>query len=486
MSTESVHARTADADLLLPADGLRLLGQDEGGGSAGRRFLVGRGDGQVIPLPLLPYLIMAAIAEGGVDGGWSADQIGARVGSASGQGLTADTVRYLVAGKLAPLGLIAAGSADPPAGAAGAGQSTRVTLPLRLNVGGAPLGRLAARAAGRVLSWPAGRRVERLSLPRLLPPLRLLPLLRRRWALAVGGTAVLVCVAATAPIMAGTGNRHAGRAQSSSGSGWASRSASGSPSSAAAAAPAAAAAASRVQAAAWVAQQVSPDVTVWCDPGMCGQLRRDGFPAARVQPLPPGGRVPSGSGVVVATVVVRDQLGPRLAAAVAPQLIASFGSGAGRVDVRSIAPAGPAALRTELAAEQTALASAGRQLLGNKNIQVSASARAALSAGRVDARLLAILSLVSAQLPVRLLAFIGAPGAGSGVPLRGADIGVASPAARSSVIALLDVQQGSYRPAAVTAIGGAGQALVAVRFDAPADLNISQPATSSVTNPPTS
>jgi hypothetical protein len=482
MSTESVHARTADADLLLPADGLRLLGQDEGGGSAGRRFLVGRGDGQVIPLPLLPYLIMAAIAEGGVDGGWSADQIGARVGSASGQGLTADTVRYLVAGKLAPLGLIAAGSADPPAGAAGAGQSTRVTLPLRLNVGGAPLGRLAARAAGRVLSWPAGRRVERLSLPRLLPPLRLLPLLRRRWALAVGGTAVLVCVAATAPIMAGTGNRHAGRAQSPSGSGWASRSASGSSSAAAAAA----AAASRVQAAAWVAQQVSPDVTVWCDPGMCGQLRRDGFPAARVQPLPRGGRVPSGSGVVVATVVVRDQLGPRLAAAVAPQLIASFGSGAGRVDVRSIAPAGPAALRTELAAEQTALASAGRQLLGNKNIQVSASARAALSAGRVDARLLAILSLVSAQLPVRLLAFIGAPGAGSGVPLRGADIGVASPAARSSVIALLDVQQGSYRPAAVTAIGGAGQALVAVRFDAPADLNISQPATSSVTNPPTS
>jgi hypothetical protein len=492
MSTESVHARTADADLLLPADGLRLLGQDEGGGSAGRRFLVGRGDGQVIPLPLLPYLIMAAIAEGGVDGGWSADQIGARVGSASGQGLTADTVRYLVAGKLAPLGLIAAGSADPPAGAAGAGQSTRVTLPLRLNVGGAPLGRLAARAAGRVLSWAAGRRVERLSLslplslPRLLPlrlslP-RLLPLLRRRWALAVGGTAVLVCVAATAPIMAGTGNRHAGRAQSPSGSGWASRSASGSSSAAAAAA----AAASRVQAAAWVAQQVSPDVTVWCDPGMCGQLRRDGFPAARVQPLPRGGRVPSGSGVVVATVVVRDQLGPRLAAAVAPQLIASFGSGAGRVDVRSIAPAGPAALRTELAAEQTALASAGRQLLGNKNIQVSASARAALSAGRVDARLLAILSLVSAQLPVRLLAFIGAPGAGSGVPLRGADIGVASPAARSSVIALLDVQQGSYRPAAVTAIGGAGQALVAVRFDAPADLNISQPATSSVTNPPTS
>src|ERR1700733_14273253 len=134
-------------DLFLPADGLRLLGQQGGGRYDGRRFLVGRSDGEVIALPLLAYLIMAAIAEGGVDGGWSADQIGARVGTATGQGLTADTGRYLVAGKLAPLGLIPAGGADDP-----------------------------ADAAGRVLSRPIGGGVERL----LLPPRR-----RRRWALAV-------------------------------------------------------------------------------------------------------------------------------------------------------------------------------------------------------------------------------------------------------------------------------------------------------------
>src|SRR3984885_165235 len=119
-------------DLFLPADGLRLLGQQGGGGYGGRRFLVGRGDGEVIQLPLLAYLIMAAIAEGGVDGGWSADQIGARVGTATGQGLTADTVRYLVAGKLAPLGLISAGGADRPAGAASPEQPPgRMKLPPR-------------------------------------------------------------------------------------------------------------------------------------------------------------------------------------------------------------------------------------------------------------------------------------------------------------------------------------------------------------------
>ena len=85
------------------------------------------------------------------------------------------------------------------------------------------------------------------------------------------------------------------------------------------------------------------------------------------------------------------------------------------------------------------------------------------------------MSLLSAQLPIRLVAFTGAPGAGSGVPLRGAEIGVASLAARSTVVGLLDAQQGAYRPAAVTVLGGGTRALVGVWFDAPADLNISQP-----------
>jgi hypothetical protein len=128
MTTESVHAWIADADLFLPAEGLSLLGEYQGSGYAGRRFQVGRSNGQVIQLSLQLYLIMAAIAEGGVDGGWSADQVGAQVGAASGQGLTADNVRYLVAGTLAPLGLIAAGGADRPDGAPGTAQPPRVNL----------------------------------------------------------------------------------------------------------------------------------------------------------------------------------------------------------------------------------------------------------------------------------------------------------------------------------------------------------------------
>jgi len=453
MGIEAVHARTVDADVFLPADGLRLLGQHDGGGQAGRRFLVGRGDGEIVQLPLLPYLIMAAIAEGGVDGGWSAGQVGARVEAATGQGLTADTVRYLIAGKLAPLGLIAAGDAAYP---------PPMTPPPPAARGGGPLPRWAAGPAGRVLSWPIVGRVE----------LLLLPHRRRRWAHALGAAGVLVCVAATAPIMTETGNRAADRAGSSARPGARAAAAGSDPSPDPASDPATAA---RRQAAAWVAQQVSPDVTVACDPGLCRQLQRDGFPAARLRPMPGGARALPGSGIVVATPAVRSQFGPRLAAGCAPGVIASFGAGATRVDIRLIAPAGPAAFAGQLAAEQSALAAAGRQLLGNKNLQVSPTAQAALSSGRVDARLLVILSLLSAQRPVRLVAFIGAPGAGAGAPLLEAELGLSSPAARSAVVALLDAQQDPYRPAAVTVVDGGTLAVVSLRFDAPADLNISQP-----------
>jgi hypothetical protein len=457
MTPEPVHSWTDDADRCLPADGLTLLGEYQGSGSAGRTFLVGRGDGQVIQLPLLLYLIMAAIAEGGVDGGWSADQISARVGAASGQGLSSDNVRYLIAGKLAPLGLIKADDADRPDGAPGAARRPRVNPLPRLKVRGLPQRHRAGEtpAGGQLLSWPLLGRLEPL----------FLRYRRRRWALALGGTAVLVSVAAAAPITTVTGNRETGGARPASAS-----------ASAAQASPSQAAGASWSQAAAWVARQVSPDVTVWCDPGMCRQLRRDGFPAARLKPLPRGAHGPLGSGVVVATQAIRSQLGPRLAAAYAPQVIASFGSGVAEVDVRMIAAYGVAAFRAQLTAEVAVLASAGRQLLGNKNLQASPSAQAALRAGQVDARLLAILALLSAQLPVRLVSFTGAPGAGPGAPLRAAEVSVISPASSSAALALLDAQQSPYRPAAATAVpGGGSRSMIALRYDAPASLSMSQP-----------
>ncbi len=241
--------------------------------------------------------------------------------------------------------------------------------------------------------------------------------------------------------------------------------------------PSAPAADGSAQAAAWVTQQVSPDVTVSCDPGMCRRLQQDGFPGTQLKVLPVTAPDPLGSAVVVATPVIRSQFGPRLAADYAPQVIASFGSGAARVDVRTVAPGGAAAFQTQLTAEHASLVAAGQQLLGNKNLTDPPSVRAALKAGRIDFRLLATVSALSHQLPVDLLAVDGAaPGTSAGVPLRGAEIGAATPADRTAILAFLRAQQGAYRPAVITATAAAGgRSVISLRFDAPDQPGLAQP-----------
>ena len=93
---------------------------------------------------------------------------------------------------------------------------------------------------------------------------------------------------------------------------------------------------------------------------------------------------------------------------------------------------------------------------------------AALRAAQVDSRLLGTLSVLASEMPIRLVAFAGLPpGASSAVPLRGAEIGAASPAARSAILTFLHAQQAPYLPAvAARTRNDSGQSLVTVRFDA--------------------
>jgi hypothetical protein len=68
----------AAAGPLRPAEGLRLLGEYQGSGFTEPRFLVRRGNGQVIQMSRLLYLVTAAIAEGGAaDRGWEASRVAA-------------------------------------------------------------------------------------------------------------------------------------------------------------------------------------------------------------------------------------------------------------------------------------------------------------------------------------------------------------------------------------------------------------------------
>ena len=229
-------------------------------------------------------------------------------------------------------------------------------------------------------------------------------------------------------------------------------------------------AAVRGQAAAWVAAQASRDAIVSCDPAMCAALQGHGISPGNLLVLRPSSADPLGSDLVLATPAVRSQFGRRLASVYAPVIIASFGAGDLRIDVRAVAPDGAAAYRAALATDLAARRDAGRELLHNRRIGLSAAARRDLAAGRVDSRLLLILAAVVNIEPVRVTAFTDAgPRAAPGVPLRGADLAVLGPrTALQRVLSFVRAQRPPYRPArAVIVRGRTGPPLISVEFGAP-------------------
>jgi hypothetical protein len=200
----------------------------------------------------------------------------------------------------------------------------------------------------------------------------------------------------------------------------------------------------RGQAAAWVTQQVSPAAVVSCDPAMCSALQAAGLPGSQLLVLALADADPLGSDVVVATSAVRSQFGARLISVYAPEVIASFGSGALRIDIRAIAPDGAAAFESALAAESAARITAGKQLLRNKAIHASKAATAALDRGDVDPRLLVTLAGLAAQQRVSIVAF-GDPSPGApDVPLRSAEISAASRAKLRAMLSFLRAQRAPY------------------------------------------
>ena len=230
----------------------------------------------------------------------------------------------------------------------------------------------------------------------------------------------------------------------------------------------------RQQAAWWITSQVASDIVVACDLEMCNQLQKSGFPAARLMPLQPTSPDPLGAQLVVATPVIRNQFGSRLASVYAPLVLASFGSGGERVDVRYIAPDGSKAFEAQMATDQKNRMAAGEQLLANNHVQASAGARKVLLAGQVDPRLLVTLGTLAGLMPIHLVAFDDpSPGASSDVPLRDAEIGAAAATGLPAMVAFLKAQQDLYAPAVarITQIAN-GQHVVTVRYDAPGPMGL--------------
>jgi hypothetical protein len=226
------------------------------------------------------------------------------------------------------------------------------------------------------------------------------------------------------------------------------------------------------QAAAWVAGQVSGGAVLACDPAMCAALAQHGVPAGDLLVLGPGADDPLGSAVVVETAAVRNIFGARLASVYAPEVLASFGTGAARIDVRIVAPDGTAAYRRALAADVRARRAAGAQLLRAPRITVTPSARSALAAGQVDARLLITLAALAASEPVRIDGFGGrGPGQSPGLALRTAEITAPAATARRT-LTFVRAQRSPYLAIRADLTPGPDGYVLTIEFGAPAPLGM--------------
>ena len=179
----------------------------------------------------------------------------------------------------------------------------------------------------------------------------------------------------------------------------------------------------RTRAAAWVAGQVSRTAVVACDPVMCQALRSHGVLASRLYQLGPQTTSPLRSQIIVATAAVRAQFGNVLSSVYAPAVLASFGFGPDRIDIRQTAQHGAAAYRAMLRADLANRRASGAQLLHSGRIAAAPIARRQLATGEVDGRLLLAIAQMAAAHPMFIVDFgIPAPGAGPDMPLRQADL----------------------------------------------------------------
>jgi hypothetical protein len=224
----------------------------------------------------------------------------------------------------------------------------------------------------------------------------------------------------------------------------------------------------RTQAATWVASQLSSAETVGCDPLMCAALRAHGVAASRLMPLGPGA---AGVDGVVASAASAS--GARQQSA--PVLLASFGSGASLVEVRTAPPGGSAAYQRAVAADLAARRSAGAQLLHSQRIAVAGPAAGQLQAGQVDSRLLIMLAMLASQHPWRVAGFAGTS---PGVPLTEApfrEVTITGPDAGdlAASLAMVRAQRAPYQPAraAIVRLPG-GPTALRIDFAAPVPLGL--------------
>jgi hypothetical protein len=240
----------------------------------------------------------------------------------------------------------------------------------------------------------------------------------------------------------------------------------------------AAEAAARTQAITWILHQVSPAAVVSCDAQVCQDLANSRFPSSNLIPLGPTSNDPLGSDLVVATATVRNQFGSHLAV-YAPAIVATFGTGNTRIDIRWAYPGGAKAYHAALPAALRVRKAADAQLLTNGNIRLSATARAQLLSGQVDPRLPLLIVTMAYSHPVRIVDFASqSPGGGPASLLRWVDLATTVRVAHLTAAAYLswmrsfiDPQQAEYHPDWVQRVTLRGQAVLRIGYGAPSPLS---------------
>jgi hypothetical protein len=225
-------------------------------------------------------------------------------------------------------------------------------------------------------------------------------------------------------------------------------------------------------AAAWIAGQVSSAAIIGCYPAMCASLDSQGVSASRLVPL--GSRMTGMLGANVIAILPSADM--KLVDQYAPALIASFGSGSSRVEVRAVAAGGPAAYQSALRADLQARQNAGSQLLRNPRLRFTAADAARLAAGEVDSRLLATLAVLSSQFTLRVTSFSdSSPGA----PLLFREVNIASDGGRNgaarlaAALAMVNAQENPYLPAHSAIVHlGTGQPALLIEFASPSLLGL--------------
>ena len=236
-------------------------------------------------------------------------------------------------------------------------------------------------------------------------------------------------------------------------------------------------AAVRNQAVTWIMHQVSRAAVVACDAQMCADLTSRGFPGVNLLRIGSQSNDPLGAELVVDTAAVRAQFRDRLAVW-APAIVAAFGSGNARIEIRLEFPGGAASYRADQPKYARARKALDAQLLTNNRIKLSAAARAQLRSGNIDPRLPLLIALMVHYHPLQIVDFGGqSPGGGPASLLRSMDLATADPPAHLTpseyinwMRSFIQAQRSKYHAALSLVTLPGGQTVLRIGYGAPSPL----------------